>query len=250
MKHKLLFGFATAAMAAVMCVGFAACGGGPNAKSVKGVEVTEEQWDKAFDYLTADDSVFTIEYKEERNSKSKGELLGVDMSGTYTRTATISAVKNGAKEYVKMTDAEKYKGKIVDTMEAAGQPTETNEEEERYSEYKDGAYTVYTKGDDGKWSTSTGVSGVVPLLEIASELDSLSYSAYEYSADQKGYVLKGSTEEDHPVVVKFNKDGQLVAIYCGYSEKHDEGGISGSVKYALNIVIDYDAKDVNLPSVG
>lgn len=223
MKHKLLFGFATAAMAAVMCVGFAACGGGPNAKSVKGEEITEEQWGKFTDYFEKEDAKYTIETSVETKSD--------DGSGTTLMTFT----QDGAKSYYKVEVNGKVGDKKVDDVS------------EVYVEKKDGAYVVYEKGEDGKWTSEEEgyspvdyMSTLGPISEMASTL--LSYSAFEYSADQKGYVLKNAPEGTTSPVLKFDKDGRLVAIYYSYEVEQ------GSMEF--NLVVDYDAKGITLPTVG
>lgn len=223
MKHKLLFGFATAAMAAVMCVGFAACGGGPNAKSVKGEEITEEQWNSFTDVFEKEDAKYTIETSVKTETD--------DASGS----TTLTLIQNGAKSYYKLEASGKSAGDKVEHTE------------ESYVEYKDGKYTVYTKGEDGKWTSEeenyspydyTDTLG--PLTGMMTQL--VSYAAFEYSADQKGYVLKNLPEGATSPVLKFDKDGRLVAIYYAYDTEQ------GSME--LNLVIDYDAKDITLPTVG
>lgn len=244
---KLLFGFTAAALAAVMCVGLVGCGGGPDAKSVKGEKVTEEQWTKAIEGLQKDDAVFTIEYLEEQSQKASGTIMGKDMSGTSERTCSITAIKNGSKEYVKMSDEEKSTGAAADAAEAAGEPAEFKEESETYAELKDGKYTVYEQNDDGKWEKDENGHSIIPFRSLISEVGSLNYGDYEYSEENKGYVLKSAGE--NPYVIKFDKDGRLVAIYCGYEKEYDEMGVSASTSYELNIVITYEADEITIPSV-
>ena len=222
MKHKLLFGFATAAMAAVMCVGFAACGG-VDAKSVKGEEVTAEQWEAALKALDAEDAKYTIE----ATSTSKSDKGNTESESTL--------VVNGAKTHYT------YKS----TMEVDGE--KQTDEGDIYVEHKDGAYVVYEKGEDGKWTSEESPFGGVSYSYILGVAFSgiPKYDDYKYSADDKGYVLKEVAEGESSPVVKFDKDGKLVAIY--FNGKQD---IGIEVDMELNAVIDYSAKDITLPTVG
>ena len=222
MKHKLLFGFATAAMAAVMCVGFAACGG-VDAKGVKGEEVTAEKWEAALDALDAEDAKYTIEATTKMTADG------------YSAEGTATLVVNGAKVYYKSESTEEVEGeKETDVYEA-------------YTEYKDGKYTVYKKDDDGKWTSEESPFGGVSYSYILGVAFSgiPKYDDYKYSADDKGYVLKEVAEGESSPVVKFDKDGKLVAIY--FNGKQD---IGIEVDMELNAVIDYSAKDITLPTVG
>lgn len=221
MKHKLLFGFATAAMAAVMCVGFAACGG-VDAKSVKGEEVTAEQWEKALKALGAEDAKYTIEATNKMTADG------------YSAEGTSTLVVNGAKVYMKSESTEEVEGeKESDVYEA-------------YTEYKDGKYTVYEKDDDGKWTSEESSYGGVDYTYILGTAFSgfPEYDDYKYSADDKGYVLKEVAEGESSPVVKFDKDGKLVAIY--FNGKRD---IGFEVEMEFNAVIEYSADEITLPTV-
>lgn len=223
MKHKLLFGFATAAMAAVMCVGFAACGG-VDAKSVKGEEVTAEQWEAALDALDAEDAKYTIE----ATSTSKSDKGNTESESTL--------VVNGAKTHYT------YKS----TMEVDGE--KQTDEGDIYVEHKDGAYVVYEKGEDGKWTSEEERSNHYDYTTILGVVFGgyPAYDEYKYSADDKGYVLKDVAEGESSPVIKFDKDGKLVAVY--FNGKLDMEFLV--LETEVNVVIDYDAKDITLPTVG
>lgn len=240
---KLLLGFTAAAMAAVMCVGLVGCGGGPDAKSVKGEVVTEAQWDAALDELRKDDAVYTIEYLEVDSSSAKGSFLGEDVSGSYEWTKSITAVKNGSKEYYKETNKAESSGAAAEEH-----GTEANYEKttELYAEIVDGKYVHYTQVD-GAWKKTDGLTSIINIYDIIGFLGD--FDEYEYSDAHKGYVRKGQADDETVMVFKFNKDGKLVALYCGYEDEGEDMGVKTTDSYEFNIVITYEADDINLPTV-
>lgn len=226
---KFLFGFTAAALAAVMCVGLVGCGGGPDAKSVKGEKITEEQWNACLDVFEKEDSKYTVEISVEGSGEAAGNKMSADI--------TLTAIKNGPKASLTMDSVE----------EANGQKAE--EHREGVSELKDGKYTLYEK-KDGKW-TSTESGGPVVTLDAVLmitgiNLGSMRFSDYKYDADQKGYVLANAPAGMPTPVIKFNKDGQLIAVYEEYNV--DAEGVKSESE--INIVITYEAEDITIPTVG
>ncbi len=251
MKKKVLFGITAAALAAVMCVGFSACGG--NAESVRGEEVTEKQWNSALDYFTEEDAVYKIECREEQVEERKFEYIDEILSGGATCVQTIEAVKNGTKEYVKQTKKLDFSGDYKKIAAALDQEIEeTDEEDETYAESKDGVITVYSKDDNEKWTTNKGYSSIAygKIREVLSNMSiSLSYSSYEYSNDLMGYILKDSQKRDSVYVLKFNGDGKLCAIYFEYETVTKSGNREHTMKDMFDVVISYKAENITLPTV-
>ncbi len=249
MKKRVVFGLVSAALAAVMCIGFAGCGGS-KAESIKGEEVTEKQWDKAFDYFTEEDAKYTISYSEEWTTEYKFVYLDEKLSGSGKDVRTIDAVKNGAKEYVKQTDTIEFSGDMKKIAAALDDEVEEKEEtEETYAEFKSGAYTVYTQDDDDKWGTSQADRTIIPFERVTGGL-SFDYSSYEYSSDMKGYILKGAIKNGYMYVVKFNSDGQLSAISYTLERTTKSGSYEETTTRVLSVVIEYKADEITLPTVG
>lgn len=248
MKHKLLFGFIAAAMAAVMCVGFAACGG-VNAKGVKGERVDAETWTKAFENLTKKDAVFTIEVSSVTRESEKGKdgELVVDNSSENSTSYTI--IKNGSKEYVHSVVERTTSESGEDASGESSLKSERKTDTESYAEYTGSKYVVYRTNESGRWATFDGISGVIPFSAVLGLING-TYSAYSYSEDEQGYVLSDPGEYDYPYVVKFDKDGRLVAIYCEYSREEEENGIKTVKEIEFNLVITYEADEITLPTVG
>lgn len=251
MKRKVLLGIAAAALAAVMCVGFSACG--ENAEGVRGEEVTEKQWNSALAYFTEEEAVYKIECSEEQVEERKFEYIDEILSGSATCIQTVEAVKNGEKEHVKQTRKIEFSGDYKKIAAALDQEIEAvDEEEEMYAEKKDDAITVYSKDDNEKWTTSKGYSSIAygKIREVLSNMSiSLSYSSYEYSNDLKGYVLKDSQKRDSVYVLKFNGDGKLCAIYFEYETVTKSGNREHTMKDVFNVVISYKAENITLPTV-
>lgn len=226
---KVLFGFTAAALAAVMCVGLVGCGGGPDAKSVTGEQIEDEQWQASLDIFDEEDAKYTIELLVEADETVQGQSVHEEMN--------VTAVKNGPKASLKMEGVSKGGGTTV------------NKSDESVSELKDGKYTLYTKGSDDKWTSEASskpafsIQGIMLIAHI--NLSTWNFADYKYDEAQKGYVLVNAPQGTNPVL-KFNKDGQLVAVYVEY-----EGTLAGiSMQLEVNMVITYDAKDITIPTVG
>ena len=243
MKKRVVLGFVSAALAAVMCLGFAGCGGS-NAESVKGKEVTEKQWNAAIEFFLKTDAKYTISYSRERTSEMKFEYLDEKLSGSTT------VVKNNAKEYVKQADKIKISGDMKKIAAALDDEVETVDTvEEQYAVYKGTTYTVYTQDDDETWVTNERSGSIIPFSLVTSGV-SLSYSSYEYSKDLNGYVPKDAIQDGDMYVVKFNGDGKLCAIYYNYERSTKSGNYENKYRQTLNIVIRYKEEKITLPTVG
>ena len=253
---KLFVGLAATVMAAAMCASLVGCGG-VDAKSVKGYEVTEEQWIAACEALEKDDAVYTIKSLEKSDVTMEVDLSqilpgGKKMSGGAKGTEETTYVKNGALEYVKSTTKAKLSGDYEEIMKTImGDDYEANleEEEETYAELKDGAWTYYEKNEEGAWEKDTGYGSI---MWRSYRWYKNSYSDFEYSAEHKGYIEKDydpADEEAELLVIKFNKDAQLVAVYMEANYDEEETGMKYTGSSVSHYVIEYKAKDITLPTV-
>ena len=252
MKHKLLFGFATAAMAAVMCVGFAACGGGVDAAGVKGVEVSKEQWEAAAkdlaDKYLSNELQLTVLVQKESTTEMSGKVGDKELSFSGTQSSEVTYVINGKKASAKGEQEVKLDGdeELLEAMHMK-KPDSGKTEYEAYSEETDDGTYVTAKDKDGKWVKQEGFAVYSELVDL---LDLGDYEEYVYNQDLKGYVDKDydAEKDTRYTVYKFNKDGKLVAIYTHSDRETEEGGFKSSVKYEYGYSISYEAKDVNIPS--
>ena len=213
MKKKWLYGIAAGALAAVMCVGFAACGG-TNAKDVKGeefpAEKKEEMWQAAF----ADENFTNFkmvakgtEKKEDGKAIKEEMIVIITEKGSYTKIP--ASMTNDKKAY------------------------------EMYIEKAEDYEYVYVKDEDGKWVKVKEEAGKTPDLGkvlVASAIYSFKDQAenYEYSKEWKGYIVPDEPATSEAPVLKF-KGGKLVAIY---SKETDAG---------QDIVFTYGKQKISFP---
>lgn len=231
MKKKVLFGIAASALAAVMCVGFVGCGGG-NAQSVKGEEVTAEEWVAAFSESSFENFKLVAAMKMEQKAGEE--------SGKQEISATIIVADK--KEHIVMTT--KSEGTLADSSD------EVNEEV--YVD-KTGASSVYfEKNDEGQWETDTSGTSASDILTSIT-IYSLLYSAFKYDDEKAGYVvntdnalLAGVPEQVRGAVLKF-KDAKLVGMYMEYEEGDKDNGEYMKVSY--DYFFTYGGQSVTLPTV-
>ncbi len=252
---KFFVGIAATVLAAAMCVSFAACGGtsADKAKSIKGEQVTEEQWDAAFQALEKDDAKFTIKMASTYEMTFEVDLTevgGKKTSGTLTQSATVTYVNNATKQSEKGEINISSKGdfSFADLLENLGIPAdqvkEGKTEMEMYTEKEGEGYTSYQKDKDGNWYKGKAYDSLLPLYDFNEDGR---FTEYKYDETLQGYVDKDHTEDSHDYIVyKFNKDGQLVAAYS-YSSK----GSTDAMKQIneMSYIIEYSAKDITLPTV-
>lgn len=249
MKKRIIYGVASAALTAVMCVAAAGCG----AASIKGSKVSKKEWDDALDYFDEDDAVYTITCNAVETEEAKCEYLDEILSGSHAETFQIKAIKNEAKEYIKTTEKTKLSGdmkKIAAAMDK--EIVEYDETTERYAEYSDGKYTTYSwgGGEDGKWQTGTS-NYFINLRDVTWEIYfDYDYNQYEYSPSLKGYIPKNALEEEEMYVVKFNGKGQLIGIYYDYMYSEGSGNKINKTSVVMSVDIKYSAKKITLPAVG
>ncbi len=246
---KAVLGLVTAAMAVVMCVGLVGCGG--SAAGIAGKEVTEKQWNSALNYLSKEDSAYSIRCNIKGMTQTSCIYLDEKLSGGQTQTMEMEMSKNGALEHFKGTHKLELSGdmkKIAAAMDT--EVTPVNETEESFAQLVENTYIIYTQDDDDKWVTSQRSSSLISdsLEEFTSSLP-LSFSSYEYSAALKGYIIKDSLKRNVPYVVKFNGDGQLCAIYYAAEETSKTDICTTTTQAEISIVIDYGEKKITLPTV-
>ena len=232
MKHKFLSGIATAALAAVMCIGFVGCGGG--AASIKGEEVTQEQWTAAFS-----DETFS-NYK--LTAKATAEEKEGDKSGKTNSEVTVTVADK--KEHIVMKSSAEGNAYSEDALK------EMNREEEFYVDGTGIVPVCYAKNEDGKWEkTPSGMtaSSIVGVVKACA----LFYGQFEYSEEKEGYVLKaaaqlpsGSGDMLKNAVLKF-KDGKLAGFVVEYNDEED-GDYS---KMVQDYLFTYGGQKVELPSI-
>ena len=234
-KRAVVATMASLALAGVMCVGFAACGG-ESAKSIKGEEVTAEQWDAAFENEELYQN-FKLEIENETvitmgdikvTIDATGELLYADQK-TYTTQKAKTSVKGDLPAGAGYSDG---------TVESEYYVDETGETT-KYIEKKDGAW-AYVEQGSGMDHYTSAMEELEFLIDQAGSLD---FEDYEYSTEHNGYVEKDAEEGDL-IVIKF-KDGKLKAMYVEQSGTEGPASMSMTGSY----VITYGGQSVTLPTV-
>ena len=269
MKKKLFVGIAAGVLAAAMCVSFAACGSSVDAKSVKGEEVTEAEWDAAVEAVLNGDAL-TIEYLAKSSAKNEltatlqgeSESLTAKSKSERRMTYIVNGAKQSGKGYVKIS----YGGDLEEMAAIMGQEMGAEEGKtnvEVYSEVTADGTNYYVQNKEGEWMVDHDGDTVVE--EMFDELDMLKYYVkdcygdYEYSAEHKGYIPADYEEGEPLYVIKF-QDKKLVAVYMenNYKREQDlyESIMPGmmimkmDVEASTQIVIKYETKDITLPTVG
>lgn len=257
---KLLTGVTSAVLAATMLFGFVGCG----AKSIKGEEVTEEQWKNAFSELEQCNEFdmqisvnvvcdTTLDFRA-----SGGEKL----SGKYKNTMEISATERNNKEFLKQVTETTFSGDmkfINEYLNYRQEETEKDTEEMYAQKIGDSKYTIYRKNSDGEWQTTESGSDAIRLSSMLGEVVgyvSLNYADYEYDASEKGYVPKTPDEDDErQIVIKFDKDGRFCALYykgvqTTYKVNNDPVyAVESEYSVIVDFVLKYTAKEIELPQV-
>ena len=246
MKGRVLLAITAAALVAVMCVGFSGCGG-VNAESVRGEKVTEEQWNSALEYFTEDNAVYSVSFIEQETVEAYAKIFGEELSGKATGIVTVKAIKNGATEYLKRDEKCQVDNDCKKILEAMSMEYEEYDRtNETYSSYRDGKYTIYRQDNDGKWGTYIASSSIMPNL---TSLVQGTYNEYEYSEDLRGYAPKNRDQYAPYYILKFNSEGRLSAIYSNSKSTKLLDRYEYKASRILNLVIEYQAKNFDLPTV-
>ena len=274
---KLFIGIAATALAAAMCVSFAACGETPSAtdaKDVQGYEVTAEQWNAAFEAftieaLTKEDAEFTItettSYTYTLKPMTDPET-NEELNGGYTLKDEIVYIKKGDKEHGINTRIRKFTGDglrmsaltqipgALPSADATTTPDKSPVQEtttttaEGYTERTADGYWTYEQ-KDGKWMKMRGGNSFASYFDYVFIYGNFKTQCenYTYSEANKGYIPKDYSAEDSDLltVIKFDRDGKLIAIYA---ERYEE--YPGSTEsLTTGLVIEYSAKEITLPTV-
>lgn len=188
---KVLVGFAAAALAAVMCVSFVACGGSddmPDAEKIVSDKVTAEEWKAAF----AEENFKNVEVKiseiTERGLKEDTGWRKLTLNYTFSC--------NGANALVESSQS-------METVNGV----QRRDDGASYWVLQDG-YIVHINQKDGKWVVDDkdreGAYGLTAYIG-ASFVYSFGYlyDSCTYSEETKGYVWKD--EEGGEYILKFKK---------------------------------------------
>lgn len=236
---KLLIGISAALCAVIMGACLAACA--PDAKDVTSIEVTEEEWNAAFEYLYKDDAVYTM------TSISQVEIRCVDGTITGCDTYICNRNKNKTKDAETLTyDFPDSLKEMAQSMFGSDVESGKTAEVETYGEAKDGEYYDYYKVD-GKWIKSKGYVSYELLSRLLSG-NNMSYSYYEFNAEKKGYVRNDLEDSSESPVVKFGKVGDEVRLIAVYTLLNNtQGEISQTAE--SNVTISYSSPEITLPTV-
>lgn len=231
-----------AAAALAACVAALACACAPISSEAKGTpsaHVTREQWDAFFSDLDASLENSAITY--ETSSSDTSYVLGIK----YTCTEVIKYETVHADGLIYQKKESYQTGAYGDISLDDTDPTE-----EFYLEPSGDEpgilYNRYWKNAGGTWSK--GMMAAEALFDPLSGI-SADYDDYVYSDSRSGYVLKEDVGGED-VVLKFNEDGKLVAVWQEETIVTDMAGI-GSVRTIeqMNIVIEYGGQSLTLPEV-
>ena len=277
MKKRLATTMASVLLAGVMCVGFTACG--DSAESMKGEEVTAEQWAAAFSAENFENVKIEIE---------------CDATTTYKEDGAWVSGGSSDKAEIVIADGKAYYKLQVSPKGGNGRNAE------QYEIKTNGGIAVYRQNAAGSWIESE-VSQYFQAFLMVDHIETLAaqYGIFEYNAEKKGYVMKagnvlrtkvydaqdgelgdaenpmpdmpeeGGCEPDVPnapngsveselingyrdwshMTYKF-KDGKLVAIWAEVDmNMEDLGGEEGQIKASYSYRFTYGGQSVTLPEI-
>lgn len=273
---KFLTNFFALALSGAMCLGFAACGDEGNeieaeAKDFESARVSAEQWDAAFAALQADDAKYAVEFScsfeyevTEKKSQANWKVI---------QTAIGQFVWSGEKakliveESTAKTESELEEGPEGWSEEDIAKVNFSNAEYfiapgQRYEQ------DLYEQNDEGQWvrhsiesaGGDNGYRGLPVFLQhivrFSNSFDwlegglGLSYEAYSFSEEQKGYYGELPADSDLELfywhaTIKFDQDGKLAALLVDLSDK-DWGGV---VTYKINFLFKDSTEEITLPTV-
>ncbi len=229
-KRAVLSTFASLALAGAMCAGFASCGS-ETAESIKGEEVTAEQWAAAF----GEESL--ANFKVEMESEASNEYEGFSSEGTQKTVVSIV----GEKQYVTGKISAKVKGEVPDELKETFKDVDLG-----FDYYYDGENSKYIDEINGAWTYVTGNSEI-PYMHAGIIMEELifsnNYEDYEYSADKNGYVLKEERAKES-YVVKF-KDGKLKAALRTKTVE----SVGVKITSTMSAIFTFGGQEVTLPAV-
>lgn len=286
---KGLLALTSVALTGCMLLCFAGCGAASKAKSIRGEQVTEEEWNTAMAETaslksdssslpvqtvadeTAEAANFKVEYEMKGaasvsyESRTDGQSVSLDLK--ISVSGELVAANNAL--YVKVSYDFNLNGS-EELVELIGIPEEANGKYtvEAYVSSVDYGFGLgfIVKDSEGNW-----VSGTASMSELAkSMVDSLieevnqsalvgAFSNYQYSEEHKGYVLLdggisgglggGLFDVGANLVLKI-KDNHLAAIYSSAETNVDSNGLKMSGSSEVGYVYTYGGQSVTVPTVG
>ena len=291
---KGLLALTSVALTGCMLVCFAGCGAVSKAKSIRGEEVTEDVWNSAMAQTavssqqsaslpvatvadeTAQAPNFKVEYemKYKVNVSTEGVSVGetqVVEAGNASIDMSMQATLVVADNAVHITLSYDFKLDGSDNLLSAmgmEKALTGSGKAEAYISYANGM-TLVIKDDAGNWvnatlNSDTIAAAVKMVIENSTDMADQSalvgdFADYQYSADQKGYVVADASAQISAgdselgaagsAVYKI-KDNQLAAIYADASMDMNLSGISATGSSQVGLVYIYGGQSVTVPTVG
>lgn len=291
---KGLLALTSVALTGCMLVCFAGCGAVSKAKSIRGEEVTENVWNSAMAQTavssqqsaslpvatvadeTAQAPNFKVEYemKYKVNVSTEGVSVGetqVVEAGNASIDMSMQATLVVADNAVHITLSYDFKLDGSDNLLSAmgmEKALTGSGKAEAYISYANGM-TLVIKDDAGNWvnatlNSDTIAAAVKMVIENSTDMADQSalvgdFADYQYSADQKGYVVADASAQISAgdselgaagsAVYKI-KDNQLAAIYADASMDMNLSGISATGSSQVGLVYTYGGQSVTVPTVG
>lgn len=217
-------------LSAALCISLAGCAGaeGENhaieeAKKVKGIEVTEEEWNEAMTYFQRADA----EYSTKFEWRAEGE------GGQFYRRVWIQASVKDGKGHASTYVAEKLPED--DPKEGKGEAYAVTD--------ANGDVSVYNQATDGTWVKGSGLS----MWEFSWGYGYFvrpipAYGEFVYRADKNGYVPV--SEYYGPFVYVFDRVGGAVRLVAWYTEIYKPDGYTDMQE---GHVFSYSVPDILLP---
>ena len=263
---KVFAGMMAGVFAVIMCASFAACGKkGIDAENIVGKEVTEAQWDAAFEELMSEESVYTVRAKiTSEVPQEEGEFTAsvtVEYSGTYVQNG-VDMHLNGKIKYLRCSGdmIEVYgdeEAKIIanyikqDFIVALDEYVEKNNDGYYYygaSGYSQMYYRrsgpVVDPNEVNRMKKKDGFAcgNIATLFKDCKG----NFDLFRYDSNKKGYMFTNAEvdEEYENTVIKFNEDGKLIAIFG------DEGehGFRDDRKIEFHFLVEYTAEEIVFPT--
>ena len=290
---KGLLALTSVALTGCMLVCFAGCGAVSKAKSIRGEEVTEDVWNSAMAQTavssqqsaslpvatvadeTAQAPNFKVEYemKYKVNVSTEGVSVGetqVVEAGNASIDMSMQATLVVADNAVHITLSYDFKLDGSDNLLSAmgmEKALTGSGKAEAYISYANGM-TLVIKDDAGNWvnatlNSDTIAAAVKMVIENSTDMADQSalvgdFADYQYSADQKGYVVADASAQISAgdselgaagsAVYKI-KDNQLAAIYADASMDMNLSGISATGSSQVGLVYTYGGQSVTVPTV-
>lgn len=290
---KGLLALTSVALTGCMLLCFAGCGAASKAKSIRGEEVTEDVWNSAMAgtavssqnsaslpvATVADETVqapnFKVEYEMRYKMDASTEEVSVgdtqvveagsasiDMSMQATLVVADNAVHITLSYDFKLDGSDNLLSSMDLEKGLAG-----SGKAEAYISYANGM-TILIKDDAGNWvnatlNSDTIAEAVKMVIESSTEMADQSalvgdFADYQYSADQKGYVIADASAQVSAGESAFAvagsavykiKDNKLAAIYAEASMDMNLIGVSTKGSSQMGLVYTYGGQSVTVPTV-